>query len=153
MKIRYLAERDANEFMKTLAGKQLENFRKAFHCERDRTHMQMWALPSHERMYYVLEPYLFGFQPPVDKVIRASSVARVFSMCSASNTVGSLAKLLVEDLVPLWKQLGARTVVCALSKDGERLLGILGRRFEGITIREDPWIARGQIDLTAFPAS
>lgn len=150
MKIRYLAEHDADGLMKVLAGKELENFKRAFQCERDRMQMEQWALSSHERMYYVLEPYLFGFHPPVHDLILASSVARVFPMSGILSTLGGLERLLVEELVPLWKQLGARTVICTLSKDGEKLLRALRRRLPGIIIQEDPWIARGRIDLTAF---
>lgn len=59
-------------------------------------------------------------------------------------------RLLTEELVPLWKQLGAKTVICTLTADGKRLLKILEQRFQGITIQEDPYIPRGRIDLTVF---
>lgn len=63
--------------MKKLTGQYLENFRKSFQCERDRMHLQVWALPPDDRRYYLLEPYLFGFRPPINGFINVPSMARV----------------------------------------------------------------------------
>lgn len=118
MKIRLLAQEEADDTMKSLKDKYLSNFTEAFHEERYKPSGQRWALPPEKRLYYRVESYLFGINCENMTALSISSLARIDASSLEGNCAICLNRLIKEKLIPLCRERNKRQITAVLVTSG-----------------------------------
>lgn len=112
-----LPQQEVDSLIKNLSGEPLQNFRKAFHAERENFDPKLtWALPRNERIYYLAllqnTPYLLiGIHPhplpAMPHIINISSIARI-ALEPRGKAADCFRVILEERLIPFCKNEGKR---------------------------------------------
>lgn len=124
-----LSQKDANTLMCNLSAEPLENFRKAFHSEKENMLMKQrhFALPSHERVYYLItvegvDYLLVGINPnpySTYNTINISSFAKITTKLKCK-AVDCLRELLESELVPMCQTTGKELIVSNADTKGSK---------------------------------
>ena len=148
--IQLLTQKQADDQMKSLDvnEKYYRHFYEAFHDERrhvsDRE--RLWALPEHERSYYLIESYLFGINLKNPDIISLSSFARILLQTPHQNCASCLKLLLRRILLPMGVTENKRYISAALTKAGRTVFEELKKDFPRLQ-----FIPNGPYHLATIP--
>ncbi len=137
--IHQLTQEEADTLMKTLDvnEKYYQNFYEAFHDERrhvsDRD--RPWALSEHERVYYLIESYLFGVNFGIPDLVSLASFARILPQSPRHKCAFCLKLLLKETLIPFCRDHKRLHINASLTEAGKVVFEEIQKDFPGVRIR------------------
>lgn len=122
-----LSQEYADSFMKNLSGEPLDNFKTAFHEEKENMYKQYasWALPPSKRIYYLLlfdgiRYLLVGINPnAADDIINISSFEKVATEQKDKAAV-CMKKLIECKLIPMCHVSGKKVISALITTDPGR---------------------------------
>lgn len=136
MLIQKLSQKLADDLMKSLEGNYLDNFREAFHQEKDQPSTGPIALPENDRVYYRIESYLVGFGNGTVDALSLASFARVLAVRPAGSCAMCLKGLFENVIFPICREQGKIRISARLTPRGRKVFEDL--RTFGLEIRLTP---------------
>lgn len=129
--------------MKQLSGEILKDFKLGFHSEKENVLNDIWALPPHERRYFLIlldqiNYLLVGINPTPPNSVNISSFSRI--VLEPKGYAAACLKVLIEKyLVPLCRETGKRIISAHIAtgrseKTFKKLKKNLPQGIEKITI-------------------
>ncbi len=146
MQIRFLAQNEADNLMKSLQGQYLANFKEAFHEEQGKLRDQPWALPPEERWYYRVESYLFGVNCKYLYALSLSSLARIDATSPKGNCAMCFKHLLEIELFPLCRSQNKQQIVAQFAPQGAKVFEVLSSMMPGVSVRRG-YYSNGVIEV------